>query len=130
MDWTGWIQPYTAWSELETCAYTDMNRIANNINIMAGTSLKDDYTQDDIATKQQWEDIIDALDDLIDNEGYEAEERPDMSVTAHNLNVVEGIIEGLRDWIDKKEAQHVADVYAGDDLYAQDAGGDYVRGAD
>lgn len=124
-----WIEPKTDWSDIDTCSYVDINRIANNINELAGTSLKADYTQDDMVARTEWQAIVHNVKQLAEDEKYETDDIPDMSCTARNLNLVEGLTKAVYDWIDLKEHQHVADIYAGDDLYAADYD-QYARGGD
>ena len=118
-----WITPKTDWSELDRCGYTDMNRIAGNINELAGTSLKANYTQDDIVTGFQWTAIITAVIALAETEGYHIDDAPDMSATAGNINTVEGITQGIYDWIELKARQEVAALYMGEPY----SGENYVR---
>lgn len=125
-----WITPKTDWTDAEHVTYDDMNRIAGNVNYLAGTSLKDDYTQDDVVTLTEWKAIITALNDLVENEGYTMDGEPDESTTALNFNTVESITKGTKEWIDLKEYQHVADIYANDDIYPDTVAGDWARGGD
>lgn len=126
-----WITPKTDWTELDRVTYADMNRIAGNLNELGSTSLKADYTQDDVVSKAQWGAIVDAVKDLVENEGYTTEDEPNKTdATALNFNIVEGLTREVKDWIDLKTRQHAADIYAGDDLYAGTMAGDYARGGD
>lgn len=113
-----WITPKTDWTELDRCTHEDINRIAGNLNELGGTSLKDDYTQDDVVTLAEWQAIVDAVNNLVENEGYTTDGTPDMTATAYNFNVVESLTKEVSDWIDLKEVQHVADIYANDPIYA------------
>lgn len=124
-----WIEPKRDWTETDYCSYEDMNRIAGNLNELGGTNLRSNYTQDDVVPRSQWTAIVSAVNNLIETEGYTTDGVPDMSMTALNFNVVEGLTKEVKDWIDLKEHQHVADIYAGDDLYAADYD-QYARGGD
>lgn len=118
-----WITPKTDWSELDRCGYEDMNRIAGNLNELGGTSLKADYTQDDVVTGTQWTAIIGAVNALVEREEYHTDDEPSMEVTALNFNIVEGLTQEIYDWIALKQRQHDAAVYSGE-IYP---GENYVR---
>lgn len=115
-----WITPKTDWSEIDRCTYDDMNRIAGNLNELGGTSLKADYTQDDVPTKAEWTLIVTAVNNLVESEGYHTEDVPNMSATALNFNVVEGLTQEIYDWIELKQKQHDAAIYSGDAVYLDD----------
>ncbi|MBO5941320.1 MAG: hypothetical protein J6S50_00400 [Oscillospiraceae bacterium] len=110
-----WIEPKTNWVETDRCTFDDANRIASNINELLGSaSLKADYTQDDVISAVQWRAVLDAIDSLIDREGYHADDLPGMSATALNFNIVEGLTLGIKEWIDLKNRQHAADIFFGE----------------
>lgn len=118
-----WKEPNTTWLETDRCTFSDINRIASNINMFAGTSLKDDYTQDDVISADEWDAIIDVLIYLAEEWDYVIEDVPDASTTALNFNRIESLTLALHDWIlmtiDNAEAAvYLGDgVYFGDDLY-------------
>lgn len=47
----------TDWTISDYLTHTELNRITENINSVFGTSLKTDYTQNDIITYEQWKAI-------------------------------------------------------------------------
>lgn len=115
-----WQEPFTSWAETDRCTYADMNRIAGNVNEICGTSLKEDYTQNDVVTLTEWEAILSALDTLAATYEYIPEDEPDTSVTASNFNAVESFTLGLKEWIDLINAQAAARSYVGDPIYSND----------
>lgn len=115
-----WTTPYTSWSETDRCTYDDMNRIAGNVNEICGTSLKADYTQNDVVTLAEWNAILSALDTLAATYEYTPDDEPDTSVTASNFNAVESYTLGLKEWIDLINAQAAARSYVGDPIYSND----------
>lgn len=116
-----WITPKTDWSDIDHCTFTDANRIAGNLNELAGTSLKADYTQDDVITKTEWTDIVNTVIGLVESEGlYNVEDFPNMDATALNFNIVEGLTQDLKDWIDLKARQLDAAAYTGESIYVDD----------
>ena len=120
-----WITPYTSWLETDRCTYEDMNRIAGNVNELCETSLKDDYTQDDVVTLTEWRAIISALTALATAVKYTSGETMNESATADSFNAVEGFTLGLKEWIDLLIAQESANIYAGDGVHLGD--GQYLR---
>lgn len=116
-----WIEPNTSWLETDRCKYTDINRIAGNINYLLGAdTLKADYTQNDVITLAEWNLILMALDLLAEAAGYSPEDKPDTTATARNFNAVEGYTLGLKNWIDLINAQEVASIFSGDTIYLGD----------
>lgn len=116
-----WITPKTDWSEIDLCTYEDMNRIAGNLNELAGTSLKADYTQDDVVTVEEWSDIVDTVLGLVESEHYyNHDDVPGMDATALNLNIVEGLTQELADWIELKRRQAESAAYAGEGYIVND----------
>lgn len=121
-----WITPKTDWLETDRCTYTDINRIAGNVNyLLDSDTLKDDYTQDDVIALTEWEAILEALSGLAEASKYVPEDVPDASTTSLNMNVVEAMILGVKEWINLINAQSVAKIYSGDDIYLGD--NNYVR---
>ena len=116
-----WITPKTDWSELDRCAYTDINRITGNLNELAGTSLKTDYNNDDIISESEWSDIVDTVLELVESEHYyNHDDVPGMDATALNLNIVEGLTQELADWIELKRRQAESAAYAGEGYIVND----------
>lgn len=120
-----WQEPYTSWADTDRCTYDDMNRIAGNVNYICGTSLKADYTQNDVITLAQWNAIITALDTLAASYDFTPADEPDTSTYSGNFNAVESYTLDLKNWIDLINAQAVARSYVGDPIYIGD--GHYVR---
>ena len=120
-----WITPKTDWLETDRCTYTDMNRIAGNVNEICETTLKANYTQDDVVTLAEWQAIISALETVALSVGYVPDETMTESVTADSYNAVEGVTLGLKEWIDILARQESAKIYLGDGVYCGD--GQYLR---
>ena len=121
-----WITPKTDWAETDFCTYSDMNRIAGNLNyLLDASTLKDDYTQNDVVTLTEWEAIIDAIETLSALYGYDYNDILNNSATAQNFANVETLTLELRNWIDLLVAQKAARAYLGDPIYLGD--GQYLR---
>lgn len=129
-----WQDPVTTWSNGNRFTYNDMNRIAGNVNFLyPSANLKDDYTQNDFLTTTQWSALTSALQDLIVTTGLSAE-IPGEAMTADTINDIESLTQDLYDRIGLNNAQVVANIYTGDDLYAAatgqytDVAENYTRG--
>lgn len=128
-----WTTPVTNWSNGNNFTHDDMNRICGNINYLYPAAALPSYTQNDILTTNDWEDMAKALFTLIEVSGITGEV-PVSNMTADTINAVEGLIQEIYDRINLNMAQEVATVYAGDDLYAAAMGSytdiaeNYVRG--
>lgn len=115
-----WITPKTDWLETDRATYTDINRIAGNINEICETSLKDNYTQDDVVSLSEFEAFISALETKAETVKYEPEEVLTVTTMADSFNALEGYTLGLKEWIDILARQQSAYIYLGDDLYLGD----------
>jgi len=112
-----WITPKTDWLETDRCTYEDMNRIAGNVNEICSISLKANYTQDDVVTLTEWQNIIIALETMAELAGYTSDETLTELVTADSYNAVESFTLGLKTWIDLLLRQTSAAIYSGDGFY-------------
>lgn len=131
-----WVTPKINWSDSDLCTHEDANRIAGNINFLApGMNLKANYTQGDFWTEAQIKAILSALSKLIVAVGLDDE--PILfqtAITADLLNEIEQQTLDLYNKLGLNAEQHVADIYAGDDLYTShfgqytDVAENYVRG--
>lgn len=120
-----WITPKTDWLETDRCTYTDMNRIAGNVNEICETSLKDDYTQDDVVALSEIQAIIAALETKAAAVRYDPEDTLTETTTADSINAIESFTLGLKDWLDLLVRQASAKVFSGDSIFAGD--GHYMR---
>ena len=120
-----WITPKTDWLETDRCTYSDMNRIAGNVNEICGTSLKANYTQDDVVTLAEWQAIVSAIESKANEVGYVIIDGIGESVTADNFNAAESITFGIKARIELLARQAAARIYAGDSIYLGD--GQYLR---
>lgn len=120
-----WITPKTDWLESDRCTYSDMNRIAGNINEICNTSLKADYTQDDVVALSEVQAIITALETKAVAVLYDPEVTLTETATADSFNAIESYTLGLKDWLDLLARQASAKVYSGDSIFAGD--GHYMR---
>lgn len=112
-----WITPKTDWLETDRCTYSDMNRIAGNVNELCGTSLKADYTQNDAVTLAEWRAIISALVAKAEEAGYVIIDEIGESVTAENFNAAESVTFGTKARIELLARQASAAIYSGDGFY-------------
>ena len=131
-----WVTPKTNWSDSDLCTHEDANRIAGNINFLApAVNLKANYTQGDFWTEAQIKAILSALSKLIVAVGLDDEPiQFQPAITADLLNEIEQQTLDLYNKLGLNAEQHVADIYAGDDLYTAhfgqytDVAENYVRG--
>lgn len=127
-----WVTPFTTWSN-EKMTYSDMNRIAGNVNFLyPGASLKDNYTQNDYLLVSEYAALTNALNALIATSGLNGTV-PAWNNTPEVLNSLETLIQDLYDRIALNAAQNVAAAYSGDDLYTAAVGSypnaeQYTRG--
>lgn len=116
-----WTYTYTDWSNGNNFTHDDMNRITGNINYLYPSAGLPTYTQNDILTTTDWTDVTDALSVLISVSGVGGSV-PGDTMTADTMNEVEGLIQQIYDRINLNNAQAVANIYAGDDLYTASVG--------
>lgn len=120
-----WQTPRTDWTNGENFTAAEMNRIAGNINYLnPKAGLKEDYTEDDILTQNQWDTMQEALRVLLTICGISAEIPGDV-INSATINAVEQLTAALKIRVDSIRAQAMANIYAGDPLYS---GENYVRG--
>lgn len=128
-----WTYTYINWSNGNNFTHDDMNRINANINYLYPAAALPTFTQNDILTTTNWSDMLSALSALVNASGVSGTV-PGSTLTADTINAVEGLIQDIYDRINLNNAQGVATVYVGDDLYAAAAGSytdiseNYVRG--
>lgn len=114
-----WQTPKINWSDSDLCTHEDANRIAGNINFLApGQNLKANYTQADFWTVAQIKAILTALSRLIVAVGLDDEPiQYQPVISADLLNAIEQQTLDLYNKLGLNAEQHVADIYAGDNLY-------------
>ena len=122
-----WTYTYTEWSNGNNFTHDDMNRINENINAMYPAASLPTFTQNDILTTNDWSDMMKALLALLSVSGVGGS-LPGSDMTADTINEVEGLIQTIYDRIQLNNAQSVANIYTGDDLYAAEVAENYVRG--
>ena len=129
-----WQTPFTQWTRNSRVTYTDMNRIAGNLNyLLPSANLKDDYTATDFVTVTEWNNICNALVKLITLANLGLRFSPSIILTYNLFNNIERYTGIIYNTLTLYDLQHVADNYAGDDLYSASAGAygnteNYVRG--
>ena len=128
-----WTYTYTDWSNGNNFTHEDMNRITGNVNYLYPAASLPTFTQDDILTTTDWNALVNALSVLLSVSGVGGTV-PGDRLTADTINEVEELIQAIYDRINLNNAQDVAEVYAGDDLFASASGSytdiaeNYVRG--
>lgn len=122
-----WTYTYTEWSNGNNFTYTDMNRINDNINALYPAAALPTYTHNDILTTNDWSDMIKALQVLLSVSGVGGS-LPGSLMTADTINEVESMIQAIYDRIQLNNAQSVANIYTGDNLFAAEVADNYVRG--
>lgn len=116
-----WVTPYTDWSDGNMFTYEDWNRIAGNINYLYSAANIPTATHNDFLTKAMWTAAINALQTLIYATGLNADV-PGSTMNAEAINAIEDLIQQLYDRIGLNLRQTVATAFAGDDIYAANAG--------
>lgn len=129
-----WQEPFTNWTRNSRVTYSDMNRIAGNLNyLLPSANLKDDYTASDFVTVTEWNNICNALVRIITLANVGLRFSPSVILTYNLFNNIERYTGIIYNTLTLYDLQHVADNYAGDDLYSASAGAygnteNYVRG--
>lgn len=129
-----WQTPFTQWTQTSRVTYTDMNRIAGNLNyLLPSANLKDDYTATDFVTVTEWNNICNALVRLITLANVGLRFSPSIILTHNLFNNIERYTGIIYNTLTLYDLQHIADNYAGDDLYSSSWGSygnteNYVRG--
>lgn len=134
-----WITPVTDRVSGAVHTVTDQNRIAGNLDWLAGeltthqlytgsTVQKVTYTQNDFITVNDWADILDVLYAMIAALGIEAEEAADDSTTYANMNTVESLTLAIYDRLQLLLSQANLNHYAGDSIYPEGADSIYSGG--
>lgn len=129
-----WQTPYTQWTPNSRVTYADMNRIAGNLNyLLPSANLKDDYTATDFVTVTEWNNICNALARLITLANVGIRFSPSIILTYNLFNNIERYTGIIYNTLTLYDLQHIADNYAGDDLYSASAGAygtteNFVRG--
>lgn len=115
-----WQEPKTDWSAADHVTHSDMNRITGNLNVVypAGR-LKTDYTQNDIVTETEWQQILTSLQAMMATTGISGE-LPGTEMTAETFNQLEELTQEIYDQIQFLLDQTKASVYSGDLVYAAD----------
>lgn len=117
-----WTYTKTDWSPADRMTYDQANRIGSNINYLTGSeTVRTNYTQNDIMTAAEWALMKSSLQSLCYATALQWD-LPGDETTADNINYLESLIQRLYDRIETIFSNAVANIYAGDDLYAAAAG--------
>ena len=125
-----WITPVTDRVQGAMHTVTDQNRIAGNLDYLAGeltthqlytgaTVQKTTYTQNDYITVADWADILSVLEAMLDALALETEGTADDSTTYTNMNTVESLTLAIYDRLQLLLSQANLNHYAGDDIYTE-----------
>ncbi len=130
-----WIQPKTDWVQSDHVTHEDLNRIFGNVNILAGSTMKEDYSKNDFLTLQQWEQLISHLKRLelatrvVSSAAAVASVTvPGTQMTAQTFNDAETLTQALSERIAYMFRQKAALGYADDPIYASTVPDNYTRG--
>lgn len=130
-----WITPKTTWTDNDRVLPADLNRIFGNINHLAGSGLKADYTQDDFLTAANWNALISRLRtlELATRVVAEAVETrpgamPGTDMTSATFNAAETYLQALYERLQYMFNQEKAVCYAGDPVYVSEVPDAYTRG--
>ena len=101
-----WRQPKTDWVQSDHVTHEDLNRIFGNVNILAGSAMKEDYTKNDFLTLQQWNQLISHLRSLelatrvvASAASVTSVTVPGTQMTAQTFNDTETLTQALRERI-------------------------------
>lgn len=134
-----WTTPITDRAAGAVHTVTDQNRIANNLDYLAGeltahqlytgaTVQKTTYTQNDYITVGDWADILSVLYSMVDALGLETEETADDSTTFENMNAVESLTLLIYERLQLLLSQSNNNHYSGDSIYSEGAVSIYSGG--
>lgn len=134
-----WITPITDRSTGARCDESDMNRIAGNLDWLAteaaqkqiysgATISKTNYTNNDYVSVDDWENVLEVLNDLVDGLNVTIEGAADMSTTYTNFNTVESITLAIYNRYQLLLSQANANHYAGDSIYTEGGISPFVGG--
>ena len=130
-----WIQPKTDWVQSDHVTHEDLNRIFGNVNILAGSAMKEDFTKNDFLTLQQWNQLISHLRSLelatrvvAAAASVTSVTVPSTQMTAQTFNDAETLTQALHERIAYMFRQKAALGYAGDPIFASTVPDNYTRG--
>lgn len=108
-----WITPKTDWTEADRCTAADMNRIAGNLTYLTvHTDGTNPYSNEMYVLLTDWHTLTNKAIALAAMVGIGAEPIDDRC-TADNFNKLEALIEKLKQPIDLRFKQSLANRYAG-----------------
>lgn len=125
-----WITPITDRSSGARCDESDMNRIAGNLDWLAteaaqkqiysgATITKTNYTNNDYVSVDDWENILEVLNALVDGLSVTIEGSADMSTTYTNFNKVESITLAIYNKYRLLLSQANNNHFAGDNIFTE-----------
>lgn len=134
-----WTTPITDRAAPVWHTVTDQNRIAQNLDYLAGeltshqlytgaTVQKTTYTQNDYITVGDWSDILSVLYSMIDALGLESEATANDSRTFENMNAVESLTLLIYERLQLLLSQSNNNHYSGDSIYSEGAVSIYSGG--
>ena len=134
-----WITPVTDRVQGAMHTVTDQNRIAGNLDWLAGelsthqlyngpSVQKTTYTQNDYITVADWADILSVLQAMIDALVLETEGTANDSTMYDNFNTVESLILTIYDRYQLLLSQANNNHYSGEGYYSQDDTGSIYAG--
>lgn len=125
-----WETPVTDRGEVAYCTPADLNRIDGNINYLLGTSLKTNFTSNDILTLTQWQNIVDNTILACGKYGVKYIQAPTFDMTSYNFNNVENLLLQCYDRLMLWQEQAVTNVYVQSqyDRYVNVPNDNYTRG--
>jgi hypothetical protein len=125
-----WQIPVIDRGEGATCLPDDLNRIDGNINYLLATSLKTDFTSNDILTVVQWQNVIDNTMVACAKYGVKCVQEPNADMTSANFNNVENLLLQCYETLQQWQEQAVTNVYVQNqyDRYVNVPGDYYTRG--
>jgi len=108
-----WTTPKTDWTEADRCTAADINRINSNVEyLLTHGEPEHTYTTSDIVTIGAWREIINKAISLAAMVGR-VTDAPDERATHDNFNRLETLISDLKQPVDLRYKQSVANRYSG-----------------
>lgn len=125
-----WQEMKTAWSNGERLTCEDMNIIAANINYLyPAANLKENYTQNDYLSVEEWKRIQSALKTLMVISGHK-DEIPGSAMTGDTFTDISELVVKIKERLDLNFAQKVANIYPREThgVYVANPARNYTRG--
>lgn len=120
-----WQEPVTDWNENDYFTHSDWNRVCENINYLySDAGISTSSGKNDFLTFSMMETAKNHITTICEMLGITSDVH-DLRADAATMNAIESTLQRAKERYDILFAQRAANVYCGDDLYADE---NYVRG--